>query len=221
MSKQIAITGLARSGKDTLAGFLSEELNQKTYALADPIKKLLAALFNVPLERFYDEQYKSKRMTYTIDISSLEDCGMLYNELGLDSIQEFHDAWDMWIPLLDLRYDDESYRTVISIRQLMQRLGTDWGRNQKDLIWLDLAPIDHIITDIRFDNEAEYFKQKGYTIIEVVRKGQKTIEGSTHASEQGILQYLVDTVIYNDTTIRDLHEKAIVFVHHEDPIGVL
>lgn len=221
MVHNFAITGFAGSGKDTLAAFISEDIDKQTYALAYPIKKLVSNLFNISIDKLEDRSLKEKELTYHIDITSLEAAGLYYNEIGLDSYQEFHDAWETWISLLDLEYRDETYFTRISIRKALQLLGTEWGRGLKDTIWLELAPDNSIITDIRFDNEAQFFIDKGYYVIEVVRKQQEIIKENSHASEKGVLPNLIDIIIYNDSTLRDLREKSIYMLSLEDPIGYI
>jgi hypothetical protein len=54
-------------------------------------------------------------------------------------------------------------------RQLMQTLGTEWGRNMvHNDIWLNIAAnhgqFDTIITDIRYENEAAYVRERGVLI---------------------------------------------------------
>lgn len=216
------ISGDAGAGKDTVGAMLAEELKVGTYALATPIKALLKALFNIPEHQMEDRAYKELELTYHVDVTSLEEAGMLYNELGLDKYQEFHDAWEEWIALFGLEENGESMTTFRSLRTLMQLLGTEWGRSKSDTIWLDLAPESQIITDARFDNEAQYFKNKNYRVVEVVLPGLEKIPSSGHASEAGICPSLIDTVLINDGNLLDLRTKAITIAANGDgPLGVL
>jgi len=216
-----AITGLAGSGKDTVGKMIADEFNTKTYALAEPIYQLVSRLFDVTIERMQDRAFKEKTLLYKVDVTSLEDCGMYFNEVGLDTYQMFHDAWEEWIELFGLKEDGDVYSTQISIRKALQLLGTEWGRSKVDTMWLDLAPANAVITDVRFDNEAEYFIAKDYTILEVVRPGVKSITESSHASENGISQYLVDTTIYNDDTLKTLNEKVLVYMLSDSPQSII
>ena len=92
-----------------------------------------------------------------------------------------------------------------SARTVLQRLGTDWGRNMicQDL-WLRVAEQDltHLladrfvlIDDVRFDNEAALIRKLGGTTIEIVRPG---VVRGVHASERGIDPRLIDRTITND-----------------------
>jgi len=105
-----------------------------------------------------------------------------------------------------------------SPRQLLQSLGTEWGRNTvHDQIWvraafsrvadLEAAGRDVVITDVRFDNEAVAAKAAGGVVWRVVRRGgPRLTEGAAaHSSEAGVPDTLVDAEIANSGTIPDLH----------------
>jgi hypothetical protein len=93
-------------------------------------------------------------------------------------------------------------------RQVMQSLGTEWGR---DLvcpnIWLNATKTrilsalavpgvsGVVLDDCRFDNEASMVKDLGGMVIEVVRPGLVRMD---HASEAGISDHLVDDFVLNE-----------------------
>lgn len=102
-----------------------------------------------------------------------------------------------------------------SPRQLMQTLGTDWGRDliHPDL-WVLLAhqqwkklpgSAGMVATDVRFSNEAEWVLREGGTLIEIVRPGAELV--NSHSSEQADLSHLCDYRIENTGTIEQLHEN--------------
>jgi hypothetical protein len=105
-----------------------------------------------------------------------------------------------------------------SPRQMMQTLGTDWGRNiiHKD-IWLMIgmnniaAAMDEghnvVVTDVRFENEAEAIRNMGGHILHIRRDNQQTIQESTHASEAGIAVLESDWVVHNTGTVEDLQTR--------------
>ena len=107
-------------------------------------------------------------------------------------------------------------------RELMQSLGTEWGRNtvQPDF-WVNIAQgklerllgdrrvasdtpqILAVYDDVRFQNEADMIRSYGGLIVNIQRPLTKTTSDTTtnHASEN---QYLVpDIVLYNDDTEED------------------
>lgn len=122
------------------------------------------------------------------------------------------------IPVAKLR-DRQFKETVIpwlrkSPRQMLQTLGTEWGRGMvNDRLWLILAErrirsaIDHgartiAITDVRFDNEAELILGLGGSIVAVSRPGAATCVG--HVSEAGIDPRLISLTLENSGTVDDL-----------------
>lgn len=121
---------------------------------------------------------------------------------------------------VELLRDREVKETVIawigkSPRQMLQTLGTDWGREMVcDRIWVEVASrrIERIrgnvvVTDVRFDNEAEMLKQRfGAAIWKVVRPGATTCVW--HPSERGVSDHLIDQIIDNGGDLAAL-ERAV------------
>lgn len=106
-----------------------------------------------------------------------------------------------------------------SPRELLQLLGTDFGRNMvRDDFWIQLAmqpPTNPestgiVYTDVRFDNEAEAIISRGGVIFEVVRAGSSCLTGgtSTHPSETPLSRHLIFETIRNDGTLDDLWTAA-------------
>lgn len=96
-------------------------------------------------------------------------------------------------------------------RQLMQSLGTEWGREQVSPdIWLALAERriscaraaafaanfhGIVFDDVRFDNEAALLRSLGGKVLRIERDG--LAPSMTHASERGVSLDLVDGTIIN------------------------
>lgn len=106
-----------------------------------------------------------------------------------------------------------------SPRELMQLLGTEWGRGMvAQDIWLRLAKrrIETyggtiVFSDVRFDNEAEWIRNQGGEVW-LVERDQETHH--THSSEAGISRQLIDRVIDNRGPLeqtRMLVEMALPF----------
>lgn len=104
-----------------------------------------------------------------------------------------------------------------SPRQLMQTLGTEWGRNTvNNDIWRIIAArkieqitdsFDHaVVTDVRFENEAEMIRSLGGSVWHIVRGSIPSV--SAHASEQGIDVRNNDVVVYNNGTLEDLFDSV-------------
>lgn len=104
----------------------------------------------------------------------------------------------------------------VSPRKLLQTLGTEWARETiGEDVWINhlfrridkAGGGDFVVTDVRFQNEAEAIKSRGGYICEIVRPEPLAgISGITrsHSSEAGIPDWLVDVTIVNDTDVRGL-----------------
>lgn len=103
-----------------------------------------------------------------------------------------------------------------SPRELLQTLGTEWGRNLvRQDIWIQAAMrkarllSKACITDVRFQNEAEAIRSAGGVVWRITRP-ETFLHGhaAAHSSEAGIGDDLVDQVISNDGTIAELKARV-------------
>jgi len=180
--KVIGITGIAGSGKDTVADIL-QELNPKTtrYSFAAPVKE--AASIVTGLDPFHFSSDNPDR-------------------------NKVHPIWNL------------------SPRDILKLLGTDCCRDiiHKD-IWIIRAKVAHksalhkyphsdlfVITDVRFNNEAEWIKSIGGEIWKVSR--QLSLIGNRghatkHETEQGIESKYYDKTLLNNSSLDDLRLEII------------
>ena len=108
-----------------------------------------------------------------------------------------------------------------SPRQLMQLLGTEWGRDRvHPELWLLLAEqnISHtlngdqsfyagvVVRDVRFENEAEWIRAKGGTVVHILRPDAQKV--AQHRSESGLNIHDNDLVIHNDASLAELYNQA-------------
>jgi len=109
----------------------------------------------------------------------------------------------------------------------LQWLGTDILRthiNQDFFVMNMKQRIDQskanciIISDVRFDNEAEFIKSLGGKIIKIERdvtdkskNSGKTTEHSHHITEKGISPHLIDAIIQNNSSIEEF-QNIVKFV---------
>lgn len=98
-----------------------------------------------------------------------------------------------------------------SPRQLMQLLGTEWGRSlvHPDL-WLLLmerrmakTSSGLVISDVRFDNEAAWLASKGGLLIHILRPGAREV--ASHASEAGLSSRWPRRFVQNDRDLEHLY----------------
>lgn len=103
-------------------------------------------------------------------------------------------------PLIRSHGWDTVKRRVPEVRELLQRLGTEAGRNiHGNDVWVRLAlspvlPDDNcVITDVRFPNEAAAIRARGGVMVNVVRPGCGAV--NDHVSEQPLP---CDYTLHND-----------------------
>lgn len=175
----IGLAGAARSGKTTAAQHLAVLFGFIHYALAQPLKQMLAQGFN-------------------LSDAHLE-----------GSLKEQPLPWLGKSP-----------------RELLQLLGTEWGRGMvhSDL-WLllaeqNLASLANcypggrgiVISDLRFENEAAFVRQRGGAVVHILRPDAQAVHA--HSSEAGIAIRDNDLVIHNEGDLADfLHAVEHALAH--------
>lgn len=116
------------------------------------------------------------------------------------------------VPLVDF-YDRDKKEVKVphwdmSPREMAQQLGTEaCRRGIRDDIWIKslqstiaTAEVDvAFVTDVRFDNEAQFVKDMDGVTVNINRDKQEKIATSGHASEAGISAALTDYTVLNVT----------------------
>lgn len=114
--------------------------------------------------------------------------------------------------------------SFVKDRTLLQWLGTNWGRDTiSDSVWVDIwrHQVDLVTTlqtnvevitcdDLRFNNEALAVKSAGGIVVQITRKDANPDGGfgiKKHASEEGILDSLIDIKLQNDGNMEELSRK--------------
>lgn len=96
-----------------------------------------------------------------------------------------------------------------SPRELMQSMGTEWARQMVHPdVWVKLAEqnlnylqnslsgvVGFVVSDVRFENEADLIRQRGGTIIHIARPNAPAV--NPHASEAGIQVKQLDLIVRN------------------------
>lgn len=187
----LGLTGAAGSGKDTLADYIQGRrcvMSRPHSTRPTTGPAVLRYAFAAPIK---------------LAIST-----MLQDAPDLWSDREWKEA-----PILGLGK---------SPRHLAQTLGTEWGRTHvhRDF-WLFCAARWYaevgrqaedgvIITDVRFDNEADWIHDRGGYVVQIIR--QDAPEVAAHVSEAGIDPNKVDQVVYNNGTVEDFGRKALQLI---------
>jgi len=111
----------------------------------------------------------------------------------------------------------ENVKSVKEIRELLQRLGTEGGRQALgEDIWVKTlfnSPTQAriIIPDVRFANEAAEIQRRGGKVIRVMRPGVGP--ANDHASEQ--IDFDVDFTVQNDRTPKEAYLDVKEFLMHQ------
>jgi hypothetical protein len=174
----IGLTGRKNAGKDTAAQYFVDKHGFEKIAFADGLKAATCALFDITPE--WIEQYKN-------DVSVRVQLVRRYSQPSLTDATE--------------------YKAEMSLRQFLQRMGTEVGREVfGSSFWVELlhdrlsANKNYVISDVRFNNESPICDY----MIEIVRNN---IGNDPHVSEQGLREELIDYIVPNNGSIEDLHSR--------------
>ncbi len=102
-----------------------------------------------------------------------------------------------------------------SPRQLMQSMGTEWARNTVHPdVWVKLAEqnleymtkalgavLGFVVSDVRFENEADLIRRRGGTIIHIFRPDAQDV--NPHISEAGVAAHTDDLTLPNFGTVEE------------------
>ncbi len=187
----IGLTGLAGSGKDTVANIITSKYDSwQRYAMASPLKRGLCEMLNIPMSDIEDPTKKN-------------------------------------LP---------NYKFGKSIRLMAQTLGTEWGRVIiADDIWIQMArenlgnmlksdKPNIVITDIRFDNEADMVHDMGGYVIKIHRPDNPYINSvasngvNSHASEAGLSIDKIDWNLRNVGSITSLTSNVQYIIEHGEEL---
>lgn len=183
--KLIGLTGRAGVGKDTVGAILSRNHGFTLTSFAGPIKGALNAMHGWNSGHWEDRAWKERVLP----------------ELG------------------------------VSPRRLAQTFGTEWARDliHKDY-WLLLAKerwsnyqltAKHtggqypglVITDVRFDNEADWIRSAGGTIVRIERDDVPPV--AAHQSESGVTPHCnSDAILPNNGSISALTNRVAWLIRH-------
>lgn len=197
----IGLAGKAGTGKDTAGAYLIKQYGFERIAFADKLKQSFASLFDIPpweLEKLKNDP------TAFVGIGHHNEPDVLIGDFVMRDGTRTHryQPAKMWLPIREhtvrkghQRYGDESHRQVF---------GYDF--------WLDVAlPVGGyyagrkiVVTDVRYDNEAERIRELDGRVIQLIRNVEAV---NAHSSEVPISAHLVNISIVNNGTLMELYSK--------------
>ena len=179
MKKVYSILGRKRTGKDTVADYITEQVGAKKLACAAPLKRIVCAMFGihqVQLDVWKNEKYKffaespsGERVLMDCDFRSvLADGGVAMKE----------------------------------------ELGTDFFTKCAHKEMLESGEGVFVVPDMRMKEEHEWFLRApcDTTFIKIVRNVKKD-SNSAHITETEVDMLGADIVIYNNGTLDELYAK--------------
>lgn len=172
----IGLTGPKESGKDTVGAMLIKGYGYERRAFADPLKKSVAGLFDIP----FSHVDKLKADPHAIVSLTVHETG------------ETH---DMTFRVFLQRYGTEAHRDV-------PEMGSDFWVDLTLPHNGYYANRDVVITDVRFDNEARRIHAVGGKVVEISRAAAASKD--QHSSEAGIDPALIDYTLFNNDGLDDL-----------------
>ncbi|MCW5319662.1 hypothetical protein D5039_00230 [Verminephrobacter aporrectodeae subsp. tuberculatae] len=199
----IALTGPAGCGKDTVARLLREHCGARTMAFADALRSEIAEAFST------DPIYLTHRATkeHPMGALALRRC---LDSAFVDRLLAHHETIGQQLDLAVAR----------SPRAIMQWWGTEYRRQQDPAYWVKIACANImqlrqdpdvqtiVLTDLRFDNEAEMLRAMGARVWKIKRPGCGHAEPS-HVSQVTGEQFAPDLTINNDGGILHLQQLVL------------
>lgn len=241
MKSIIALTGKARSGKDTAcnllrAHLLSQGYNVVVMAFADNLKASAATIFDLTIDDLYGTT-KEKLQTFNLSYVTL------YNRVEYAMSKHFRDSFDPYsdraalVQLTTVLVDKlkeigqptlmtrlgfaNNYK--VSSRQIQQIWGTEvirsilgddfWVKDleKRMLTYCNRVPNPIVlISDTRFESEAEMLSRYSSQLIEITREGAEKV--NNHISEKGLPNTIPRDFITNNGTIAELRDKLIAII---------
>lgn len=192
----VGLAGYAKAGKDTFAGILVENRGFIKLSFAEVLRDCMVALNPIVGSevKYVETSEHSTRRRATVE--------------------EFRYA-DV---IADIGYN-QAKEDYPEIRDLLQRMGTEVGRNLLGAnVWVEAAMRnispnrDYVCTDMRFPNEYVSIVQSGGITVRIKRPGFGPV--NNHPSETAIDDEPYDFTFTNDGTVGQFEAFALKWVDH-------
>lgn len=185
----IGLAGYAGVGKDTVGDILITEHNYRRVAFADKVRSMIydinPQVGGIPLQDLVNENGWSVAKAIPEVRRLLQDTGLAGRHLLGD------DIW-IWEALGEAVYTAPNLNQDGGIGKIVEKI---------------------VVTDVRFENEANFIKEFGGQIWQIVKEGVKPI--NDHISEVDLIGYDFDKVITNDGSKEELREQIKAILDEE------
>jgi hypothetical protein len=156
----IGLLGPAGSGKDLVADWLAKRGFVKV-AFSDPMKRFSQKAFSLSYEQLWGPSQERNKQ-FPIDtawwFNAMGNLQGAAKEIVQDVLQEGDKAVG-YLKLLDwFTWLRKTYPTSISAREILQTVGTEWGRTVDPLIWCRYA---HQVSEVLSHGRQLYSQEGG------------------------------------------------------------
>lgn len=206
MKTVIGLAGVKTSGKSTVANMIKSMIDgAKEAALADKLKNTCAQVFNISRDHFDNQDLKEVPFEEPKKLGVYE-IGAILESFGIDmTASEIDSTFEVTNMMLE------------TPRKIAQIVGTEILRQAGDeYIHCKNVPLNEtgvtIISDVRFPNEFEYFKNKKdvfFMPLYIARdEAEKHVTPDSHPSEKCVFEFNDKCVrIDNNGTIEETRSQ--------------
>jgi hypothetical protein len=182
----VGLIGKKRVGKDSFASVLVQKFGYERVALADPLRE--AALGLDPIVGTFPLSVDAALVTREWRLSDVIDA------IGWERAKDY----------------------VPEVRRTLQRLGTESVRALDEDFWIRIAfaridklraaGIPVVVTDVRYENEAEAVRNKRGYLVRITRDLDDAKDA--HASENALNSYAENVRVGNNGSLQDMEYLA-------------
>jgi hypothetical protein len=189
MSIIVAVTGMPRVGKNTLGEYLQSAFEAEAIAIADPLYEEVADAFGVSIQELKTREWKE----------TPQNCLAIWQSKDPDFRQM-------------MKARGEDVITPRTSRYLLRYWGTEYRRMRDPFYWAnasfpalkyagerpvvitDMRAYDRTFTEFCFFREYAAQNDKGFALIEVLRKNG---EAWGHSSDDRFPEHMIDLTVTN------------------------
>lgn len=161
--KLIGLTGRKYSGKSTAASYLRTSHGYVEYSFADPLKKAIIDIFDLPYSAVYGSELQKNTVDTYWKVSGRELMQVIGTEL-------FRDELVKYFPHLEDVWSKRLYKDLISFN------------DEDDKV---------VVSDVRFPSDAALIRRLGGKIVKIVRNESEQIQDSHMSENQNIVPDIV------------------------------
>lgn len=172
----IGLTGISGSGKSTIANILQKKYNFTELSFADTLKDACKIIFNLSQKQLYGTQSEKEMIDPFWGVSPRQ----IFQTVGTKLFRE-------------------------ELPRHLPSLSNIWIKNMETRISLIENNYDIVISDVRFQDELDYIKNRGGVILRVTNSNVLIRKCHEHKSEKEIINLVgIDYEINNHGSIEEL-----------------